>query len=348
MSRVLIQLLALAVLWCATTANARPFSELDGTLQAAAAQGQFSGVVRIVEKDRVLFEKAYGSADAPAGVPMTTDIYFDLASLTKHVTGAAILLLHQRGRLSVRDPLKKYVANLRPEVAELSLLSLLTHRSGLGYPNDRHMGPMLDRLDDPQAFFEFFLNHADILAKPGERFEYNNLAYSLLAFIVSKVSGASFEDFVQNEIFTPLQADCDFARDRVPVSRRALGFDGREVTFYAGSAADSWGLRGSTGAVCTAKGVTDLELGLLRGQILPRELLDQYYFLKSWGATPAKPGERYSFGWFFADDGRVWHSGSVAGFLANLSVDTRRERVIVVLTNNENSGPLLSLPDKFF
>lgn len=345
-ARLALQALIAAMLFT-STAGALTASALDRALTLASARNQFSGVVRIVEGDRVLFEKAYGLADRRTGAKNTPATSFEVASITKHVTATAIYLLHRQGLLSVHDPIGKHFPNLRRELRDVTLLSLVTHRSGLGYPPDDSFKQMASLGGDGEAYFRFFLENAEILAPPGEKFEYNNLAYSLLSYLVAKVSGESFEDFAANNILSPLQADCDFSRDRVAPARRALGFDGRAATFSAGELVDSWGMRGSTGMVCTAKGLADLELGLLRGQLVDQAALEDLFFLRSFPTARGVDGSGYSFGWFFSADGRLDHSGSVAGFLANLTVDTRRSRITVVLTNDEGSGAHLNLADQF-
>lgn len=335
--------LLISILLMAGFASALTPAELDRLLSAEAKADRFSGVVRIVEHGRVVFEKAYGMADPLAGVRMTKDFYFDIASLTKHVTAAALLRLHHERRLSIHDPIGKYLPGIRDDLKNIPLLAFVTHRSGLGYPDDSKLDEMWPLEGDPRRYFEFLLNNAELVGRPEEKFDYNNLAYSMLAYIVSVVSGQLFEDYVQHQIFKPAGADCDFARDRVPQNRRALGFASGEPTFYAGSAMDSWGMRGSTGAVCTAKGLADLEIGILSGKVLNPEILGMFYFLESLPSNVKDDEEVYSFGWFVSGPGQVAHSGRVAGFLSTLMVDTISGRVTVVLTNDEASEQALFL-----
>ncbi|MBZ5577697.1 MAG: beta-lactamase family protein [Acidobacteriia bacterium] len=153
----------------------------------------------------VLYEHGYGMANVELGVPITTETILGAASISKQFTAMSILLLAQRGRLSIDDQVNKYVPDWQNRESHVTIRHLLTHTSGL------REGFML--LGLAQQNFEENVNDAmvRVLARqrgvnfaPGSEWQYNNGAYNLLGSIVQRVSGQSLRDFAETNIFRPL------------------------------------------------------------------------------------------------------------------------------------------------
>ncbi|MGH9768635.1 MAG: serine hydrolase domain-containing protein, partial [Blastocatellia bacterium] len=174
-------------------AYVRPYVEIKG----------FSGAILIASKGQVLLRKGYGMANYELDAPNTPLTKFHLASVSKSFTAAAIMILEERGLLGVSDPLSKYIPDY-PEGDKITIHHLLTHTSGI--PNVNNFPDYNDKSKFPQTLasvIEMFKSKPFTM-KPGERYSYSNSNYNVLAFIIEKVSGKSYGDFLKENIFDPL------------------------------------------------------------------------------------------------------------------------------------------------
>ena len=160
----------------------------------------FSGAVLIAQGDHILVEKAYGKADLQHDVANRVETRFRIASLSKTFTAAAIELLITQGKVTLKDPLSKYVTGIA-NGDKITVEQLLGHESGVG------------ELDAEDVYRECLSNSELIerlrkvppLFAPGERSQYSNEGYFLLAMILEKASGSSFEKYLQENILDPLK-----------------------------------------------------------------------------------------------------------------------------------------------
>src|SRR5687768_5410545 len=199
--------LILALSATLTTSTAEPkLPGIDTAMQAMIAKNEIAGAVTaVVTRDAVLHLEASGFADAAAKRPMTADTLFWIASMTKPVTGAAILMLQDDGKLTVSDPVAKYLpefAGLKTpsgKPANLTLTQVLTHTSGLG----EAAGPAAQRARTLADLVPIWLA-APMQYEPGERWKYTQSGINAASRIVEVVSGMTFDEFTQKRIFDPL------------------------------------------------------------------------------------------------------------------------------------------------
>jgi len=192
--------------------------------------------VAVIRDGKTVFEKAYGMADLDHDVAITTGSVFHVASVSKQFTAAAVALLAQQGRLSLDDPVRKYVPELPDFGKTITIRHLIHHTSGirdqwelLGLAGWRYS---LDLITDEDVL-EMLSRQKDLNFEPGERYLYCNSGYTLLAQVVKRVSGKSFREFTREQIFEPLGMQRTFFRDdhAVIVKGQALGYAPREKTF---------------------------------------------------------------------------------------------------------------------
>src|SRR6266545_4154724 len=163
--------------------------------------------VGVAANGRPVLAKGYGMADLEHDVPITPESIFEAGSVSKQFTAAAVLLLAREGKLSIDDPVRKYVPELPDYGTPLTIRHMLTHTSGLrdwgevagiaGWPRTRRVhthAHVLDIVSRQKA-----LNFT-----PGTAWSYSNTGYNLAAIIVSRVSGQPFADFSRERIFKPL------------------------------------------------------------------------------------------------------------------------------------------------
>src|SRR5687767_2357359 len=175
-------------------------------MQEMIAKHEIAGAVTIVvDKDKVLHLEGTGFADIAEKKPMTPETLFWIASMTKPVTGAAILMLQDDGKLSIADPVSKYLpefANLKTpsgKPANLTITQILNHTSGLGEAS----GPDAQKAKTLADLVPLWLA-APMQHEPGEKWKYNQSGINAAGRIVEVVSGMTFDAFLQKRLFDPL------------------------------------------------------------------------------------------------------------------------------------------------
>ncbi len=210
--------------------------EIDRYLTARTSLGQFSGVALVATRDGVVFRKAYGYANIELRVPNTVDTTFEIASLSKAFTAAAILMLRDEGKLQLDDSICRYTDPCPEAWKAITIGQLLHHTSGIpDYESALEMGSVqygdaMALSDAPQRFIAEARTKA-LDFKPGTRFHYSNTGYLLLGFIIEKASGVSYGQYLQSKIFTPLQLTSTGVIDRTRIQKnRAAGYTGDDST----------------------------------------------------------------------------------------------------------------------
>ena len=187
-------------------APAPEIAAINDAIRAEVIKPEIAGAVAmVVAPDRILHLGAVGQADIAGAKPMTTDALFWIASMTKPITGVAILMLQDEGKLSVDDPVAKYVpelANVKTAdgtLGNLTLRHLMTHTSGLAESTTEEKNVAKSLKDLVPGFAGRPLQF-----KPGAKWQYCQSGINTLGRIVEVVSGQSFPDFLQARLFTPL------------------------------------------------------------------------------------------------------------------------------------------------
>jgi CubicO group peptidase (beta-lactamase class C family) len=180
-------------------------AKFDEYLSTLVKQDRFMGSVLVARDGKVVFSKGYGMANLEFDIPNTPTTKFRLGSVTKQFAAASILLLQERGKLSVQDPVCKFVENCPKTWEPITIHHLLSHTGGLpnftnfpDYPKTMMMPATMDSLiarfkDKPLDF------------QPMEKWNYSNSGYILLGHIIEKAAGESFESFLQKSLLDPLK-----------------------------------------------------------------------------------------------------------------------------------------------
>src|SRR5882757_1929140 len=197
-----------AVLLIVPFAFAEPpkLSGIGDAMQEMIAKNEIAGAVTLViSKDKILHLETTGLADVAAKRPMTADTLFWIASMTKPITGTAILMLQDEGKLNVNDPVAKYIpefANLKTpsgKAADLTIKQILTHTSGLGEAEGAAAQQAKTLADVVPVWLA-----APMQYEPGEKWKYTQSGINAAARIVEVVSGMTFDAFLQKRLFDPL------------------------------------------------------------------------------------------------------------------------------------------------
>lgn len=163
--------------------------------------------VAVVRDEQTIFSKGFGFRDISANSALVTETVFHMASLAKPVTATAVMKLVEMGKLELDAPLVAYLPYFSmadPLYRQITVRQMLNHTSGIPDIDDYHW----DKPETDDASAERYvrgLQDKHLVAEPGEKYSYSNMAYNVLADLIAKVSGQLFEDFIKQQIFTPLK-----------------------------------------------------------------------------------------------------------------------------------------------
>lgn len=312
---------------------------LDAWLEKLYARGMFNGTVLIAQSGRVLFHKNYGYADIDSRVRLTNRSSFNLASVSKPFTAMGILMLARRKKLSLDDPMAKYIPDLS-FYGDITIRQLLHHTSGLPdfmelaeecWDEDKTLtiGDMIGLLRAERLPLEF---------EPGEEFEYSNTGYALLGEIIARVSGMSYAEFMKKEVFEPLGMKHSAAFNRLSeddvLEARVYGFRKKYGAFGQKEACDLNyldGIFGDGGICASAEDLVRWDDALRKGTLIPARDYEEAMV-----SGTLNDGEEtgYGYGWNIEEDGLVCHSGEWQGFTSYVQRDLESQTLLVVLANS--------------
>ena len=313
--------------------------KIDATAQEVLAKtGVPSASVAIVEHGTIVYTQAYGKAKLDPAVDATPAMRYSIGSISKQFTAAAVLLLEQQGKLSIDDPVSKYIPDLT-RANEVTIRMLLSHTSGYQdfWPEDYVMPPMLEATTAQHILDVWGKKPLDF--DPGTKWQYSNTNYVIAGRIVEQVSGMPLMEFLQQHVFKPLDMlavwNSDAQRlgdtDALGYVRYALGplrpapKEGKGWMFAAGELA-----------------MPAYDLAQWDISVMNRSLLDSKSYDEMFAPVTLKSGEnsQYALGLFVRDvngHAEYEHSGEVSGFVSDNVVFPADKAAIAVLTNQDAS-----------
>ncbi len=303
-------------------------------VQAYVDRNEFSGTVLVAKNGKPVFREGFGFANRELSVPMTPESVLRLGSITKQFTAAAILQLAEQGKLSIDDPVSKYYAAAPAAWSKITVKHLLNHRSGIpsytGLPGFFEKQSTLART--PAEIVE--LTQAMPLEfEPGTQFAYNNTGFVLLGYIIEKVSGQTYADYLQQHIFTPLglkHTGYDDTKTLLPGRAAGYGFANGA---WNNSDYISMTLPHAAGSLYS--NVDDLltwQDALFAGKVVSPA---------SFAAMTADYGNSYGFGigsGDFQGHKSIRHSGGIPGFSTYMSRFPDDGMTFIVLSNLETGA----------
>jgi len=308
------KLLFVVLLACAcTNSGAR---SIDSLVAPFLGPDDGGVAIAVIRDGDVVVRRGFGPADRERNVPITRATVFDLASLSKQFTGAALLLLAQRGQLSMDDDVRKYV----PEVPvfdaarPIRLVDLSRHRSGLAeYPRG-------DSVPTEADIFAWLERQTTLKFPTDTRWDYVNLNYFVLARVVERVSGMTLGRFLAENVFAPAGMKTAQVLDRLDadIARRAVGY-----CFGKPCRADD-GLTGPGGVFASLDDMIAWDQSLTRGTPIDLEAI----------IAAAEPG--YALGWrVVTHDGHraIEHDGDAIGTRTYLVHYLDRPLTVIILSN---------------
>jgi CubicO group peptidase (beta-lactamase class C family) len=314
-------------------------TKVDAYVKPYVESNNFSGSLLIAKAGRIVLSRGYGMANYELGLPNSSRTRFHLASLSKTFTAAAILILQERGQLRVEDPLTKFIPDY-PNGDKITVHHLLTHTSGIPNVNDL---PGYDEKSRSQISLSEIIGtfkEKPLEFIPGSRYRYSNSNYNLLAFIIEKVSGKSYGEFLQENIFRPLHmsetSNDAGTGDLIP--NRASGYVPVGMRDVENASYLNWSIKTGNGSLySTIEDLYKWDRALYTEKLLKKQTLDKMF--TDYGG--------FGYGWSVRKhfDRRVTGmTGRSPGFTSSLErfID---DDVCIVVAANTYSGITQSMAD---
>lgn len=319
--------------------------KIDQLISFCADNGMFNGNILVAEQGKIIYHQSIGIADFKTQRPLSFNTSFCVGSISKQFTAFAIMLLKDQGKLDYTHTVGDIFPELPSYMHEISIKNLMQHTSGL---KRTHYGEH-DGLKNEEIYQNFLQSEGDtLLFQPGTDLRYSNSGYMLLAMIVERVSGQSYESFLHEHAWLPLGMTNTYVMSEDDIGRpdKAIGYDG------FGNKADFNVLTyGSNGVYTTTEDLFRWNQSWASDILMNADK-------KSEAWTPAVDNHgnilthsirnhtwNYGFGQFIYRDslqGLIGHVGGYGGFLNIVMHDLQNNRDVILLTNN---GRLIPISD---
>lgn len=298
---------------------------------------KYNGTVLVAEGDKILLNKAYGVANLEEGKDNTIQSVFPIGSITKSFTAVSIMQLEEKGLLSLDDPISKYIdGHVRGD--DITIHHLLTHTSGL-----TREGKFLGEYGVPlNENVEYIAKNNKIQFEPGEDFLYSNAGYIMLAGIIEKVSGESYNDYIKNNIFDPLGMDASRGGiDNTYAEDQPIGYQIKTGEPSTMKIFNFMSITGSGNLYSTTEDMFKYSRTLCNEALLTRESLDKIFtpYFGDWSSYG------YGYGWDLIErygHKKISHGGCIGngGYNSLMIRYPKQDYVLIFLTNNDNRTAL--------
>lgn len=323
-----------ALFFFATAIGAQPQPDealrMERAVELRAAGGSFMGAVLVARDGKPVISKGYGPAHLKSPTLNTPRTRFRLGSVTKQFTAASVLLLAERGKLKLEDPISKHIVDAPVAWKEVTVLHLLNHTSGIANYTDfpDYSATKGTPVTPVQLVARFRDKPLDF--PPGTRFNYSNSGYALLGLLIERASGRTYAEFVRDNIFVPLQMnDSGYAPSNQGVEGHASGhgidmggvaipapFIDMSIPFAAGALHS------------TAEDMLRWQVGLFNGKLLSADSLRRMTtpYLNGYGLGVAVGSEPDG-------DQVISHRGGIEGFNSRVTYVPADRLTVIVLAN---------------
>jgi CubicO group peptidase (beta-lactamase class C family) len=330
-----------ALLASCTTAQKFPdkklTSNLDSYLSGKFKPGNPGCAVLIAKQGKVIYKKAFGSANIELNTPMGPEMVFRIGSITKEFTAVSILQLLDKGKIALTDSIQKFIKGFHYKGHTITIENLLTHTSGIrGYEQLDAKIPNAMRVDFPPNIIVDSLDNLSLEFEPGTKYSYSNSNFFLLGYIIEQLTGKTYQQYIKENIFEPANLTATFYDNPSEIiPNRASGYSYSNNKYW-NSGYISMSLVYSAGALVS--NVSDLlkwYQALYSGQLLKKETFQK-------AITPHKLTNGnmsdYGYGFFIRNEKgikSVGHGGAIDGYRAITTYYPEQDIFIALLCNSE-------------
>ncbi len=310
------------------------FQKIDNYLDQEGQNG-FSGIINIKIKDKPLYTRAFGYANREEKVQINASTVFDIGSLTKQFTAAAILKLEMEEQLRVEDSLIKFFPDIPSDKSSITLHQLLTHTSGL----KKSIGYDYARSSKSEFLEQLFKSKLDAI--PGTRYKYSHAAYSLLGAVIESVSGSTYEEYLKEKLLDPAGIrNTGYVLPRWEEKQIAHGYRkckdwGKPMDLPWSSDGPYWNLKANAGLISSSEDLLKWMEAIEGPEIFSEEAREKFFYPHVREGEAA--GSFYGYGWVIAKSTRntdvIAHDGNNRRFYTDL-YRYRSEDVTIILQSN--------------
>lgn len=315
-------------------------SEFDKLLSEQFKPGESGATALIAQKGKIVYHKAFGQANLELNVPMQPQIIFRIGSITKQFTAIAILQLMEQGKLNLQDEITKFIPDYPTHGHKITVEHLLTHTSGIkSYTDMKEFGDIIQKNMKPEELISFFKNQPMDFA-PGTQWNYNNSGFFLLGYIIEKVSGKTYPDYVEQVFFKPLgMTNSYYGNDEKLIKNRAAGYEPGKDGIQNASPM-SMTLPYAAGSIqSTVEDLWKWHQAVHAYKLVKKETLEKAF-------TPYKltngKATNYGYGWFLGDiqgSPTIEHGGGINGFLTSSIYLPKEDVFVAVFSNSTAKSP---------
>jgi D-alanyl-D-alanine carboxypeptidase len=330
----------LALLWVLVTYGLAPsaaraeagskFPEQADALMKEYVQGDlFTGTVLVARDGKPIFRRAYGAANREWMIPNTVDTRYRIGSITKQFTAAAVLQLADENKLSLDDPIEKYLPGLPASWGQAKIRQLLSHTSGIpshtsADDSDVKLLPVKHTPDELIAL----LKDLPLNYEHGTKFKYNNMGYVLLGRIIETVSGMSYPNYLEKKLLKPLHLrNSGYDDGRVVISQLAQDYTDGVDKVVKGRFVDMSNTYAAGAMYSTVDDLLAWQQLLMSGKVLSPVSLNAMF---------TDGGHHYGFGWFIRENlsrKLLEHGGNVGAYSSLLAFYPGDKLTVIVLSN---------------
>lgn len=329
--------------------------QIDSLFNAFHAKGQLNGNVLIAEKGKPIHQKSFGYANETSKEKLNRNSIFELASCSKQFTAFAIVKLKEQGKLNYDDLIINYIPELK-DYDKITIRHLLNHTSGL--PDYMQLMDSLwdkSKIATNKDIINMFATHQpNLLFEPNTKFEYSNTGYALLAVIIQRVSGESYNDYLKKYIFKPLKMKHTLVHNGryhpKKIDNYVLGYVYNDSTKqfvlpddYEPTKIVIWldGVQGDGSVISTASDLLKWDRALYAKQLISEKSTKEIF-------EPATLNDgsktEYGFGWFLINNEwgfQASHTGAWPGYATIIERNITKDNTIIILTNHDEFPKLL-------
>ena len=347
---IILSFLFLTYSYAQGKADKQILKSLDDMLSAEFKQNEPGIAVLISKNGKIVYEKAFGSANIELNVPMQPDMVFRIGSITKQFTAVGILQLVEEGKISLQDSVQKYVSDFPTKGHTITIENLLTHTSGfIDYSSMNDPDPYIERRDFTGDFIVNYFKNEALQFKPGSKYSYSNSNYALLAYIIEKITGKSYYAYMKEKVLKQAGLTSTyFANENTVVPKRVTGYT-KDNGFYENCAYQTISMGFGCGdLMSTVEDLYKWNNALYAYKLVKKETLDKAF-------TPYKLNNgkmsSYGYGWFIDkkyDRKCIHHEGQVSGFIGMEKYFPDDNIYIAILSNLKSGDDTTDFSNKRF
>jgi CubicO group peptidase (beta-lactamase class C family) len=302
--------------------------------------------VGVAREGVIIWEEGFGWADRENQIPATPNILYSLASISKPITTTGLMVLKQRGLIELDRPIDDYLGDAKltarvGRAADATVRRVANHTAGLPL---HYQFFYTDQPNRPPPFNETIRRYGNLITAPGERSQYSNLGYGMLDYVIARIAGQSYAEFMRREVFLPLgmtHASVDIGPGLEPFEATRYGADGIRYPFY------DFDHRGGSAIYCSVHDLVRFGMFHLKAHLDDQKAILSDEAIDEMQVNTAAPGEPkgYGVGWSINEDERgyrsISHSGGMGGVNTHLLLIPSEQLAIAVLANACSDLPFI-------